>query len=128
MLKYIELKSGYSDNGPAWIARVAVSRSGRTVYFNAKALKRASGGLISGNHYDIETGEEYWVSGVKKNGADRHWAGSGKITIEAGAVEEYLQLIGEGYLDKKKFEISREIQPTDPSRFAELENPQDDAV
>ena len=33
MLKYIELKTGYSDDGPAWIGRVKMSRSGRTVYF-----------------------------------------------------------------------------------------------
>lgn len=30
-LKYIELKTGYNDNGPAWIARVKVSKSGRGI-------------------------------------------------------------------------------------------------
>ena len=30
----------------------------------------------------METGESYWVSGVKKDGQDRHWAGSGKVLIE----------------------------------------------
>ena len=59
-------------NGPAWIARVKLSKSGRIVYFNGKALKRAIGGGISGNHVDLQTGEEYWVSGVKKDGLDRH--------------------------------------------------------
>ena len=39
MLKYIELKSGYNDNGPAWIGRVQQSRTGRTVYFNGMALR-----------------------------------------------------------------------------------------
>jgi hypothetical protein len=66
VLRYIELKTGYTDNGPAWIARVKLSKSGRTIYFNGKALKRVAGGGISGNHYDIQTGHEYWVSGVKK--------------------------------------------------------------
>jgi hypothetical protein len=94
MLKYIELKSGHNGNGPAWIARVKVSRSGRTVYFNGKALKRASGGGIAGNHYDIRSGQEYWVSGIKKNGLDRHWAGSGLVAIEAAAVPEYLNWSG----------------------------------
>jgi hypothetical protein len=42
MIRYIELKSGYHDDGPAWIARVLVSKSGRTVYFNGKALKRST--------------------------------------------------------------------------------------
>ena len=47
MLRYIELKSGHGDSGPAWIARVTLSRSGRTVYFNGQALKQAGGSLVS---------------------------------------------------------------------------------
>jgi hypothetical protein len=121
MLRYIELKSGYNDNGPSWIARVKVSRSGRTVYFNGKALKRASGGGI-GNHYDIESGEEYWVSGIKKNGLDRHWAGSGLVAIEAAALPEYLRLIGATQLDRSKFKIVEALEEPDPSKFHDLEN------
>ena len=120
MLRYIELKTGYDDNGPAWIARVELSRSGQTVYFNGKALKRGEGG--SGNHYDLETGEIYWVSGVKKRGGDRHWAGSGKIAVEASAVAEYLELVGEEELDRRRFVISDALVRPDPSRFHELEN------
>lgn len=33
-LKYIELKTSYSDNGPAWIGYVEFSKSGQTIYFN----------------------------------------------------------------------------------------------
>ena len=84
MIRYIELKSGYHDDGPAWIARVAVSKSGRTLYFNGKALKRSTQSG-SGNYYDIETTESYWVSGVKRKGGDRHWAGRGKIIDAAEA-------------------------------------------
>ena len=43
MLRYIELKSGYNDDGPAWIGYVKLSRSGRTVYFNGRALKQGTG-------------------------------------------------------------------------------------
>jgi hypothetical protein len=32
-IKYIELKTGYSDYGPAWIGRVKKSKSGKTIYF-----------------------------------------------------------------------------------------------
>ena len=67
-IKYIELKSGYSDDGPAWIGLVTFSKTGRTVYFNGKAFKSLKPKGISGNHYDLETGEEYWISGVKKTG------------------------------------------------------------
>jgi hypothetical protein len=43
-----------------------------------------------GNYVDMETGESSWVSGVKKNGQDRPWAGSGKVLIEAEAVSDSL--------------------------------------
>ena len=122
MLKYIELKTGYSDNGPAWIARVTVSKTGRTVYFNGKALKRTSGARAAANHYDLETGEEYWVSGIKKNGRDRHRAGSGKIHIEASAVREYLELVGGEALDVSRFEAVADLPTTDKSRLVTLEN------
>ena len=121
MIRYVELKSGYHDDGPAWIARVAVSKSGRTVYFNGKALKRSTQ-LASGNYYDVETAETYWVSGVKKRGGDRHWAGRGKITIDAGAVDEYLHITGATELDPSTFVVSAAIQAPDASRFHDLEN------
>ncbi|MCL2563386.1 MAG: hypothetical protein FWE08_05050 [Oscillospiraceae bacterium] len=66
-LKYIELKTGYADNGPAWIGKVKLSKSGNTVYFNDKAFRKCQG--ISGNYYDVETLEEYWISGIKKKTA-----------------------------------------------------------
>lgn len=120
MLKYIELKTGHSDNGPAWIARVKASKSGRTIYFDGRALKQ--GNVGAGNFFDIETGEAFWVSGVKRNGADRHWAGSGKILVEAAAVEEYLAVVGRSELDKSRFAVTHDIRDTDPSAFTALEN------
>ncbi|MBN1607669.1 MAG: hypothetical protein JW940_13615 [Polyangiaceae bacterium] len=122
MLKYIELKTNHNDCGPAWIARVVLSKSGRTVYFDGKALKRAVRGGVSGNHYDSATGYEYWISGVKKDGSDRHWAGRGKVWIEAGAVAEYLQLTGLTVIDHARLEVIPDLQPPDPSAFTSQEN------
>ena len=126
MLKYIELKSGYGDSGPAWIGRVKTSKSGRTIYFDGKALKRAmrgaGRGAGSGNHTDLETGEIYWVSGVKKRGTNRHWAGGGKILVERAVMEELLRILGEPALDPARFAVTDEIRETDPKAFTELEN------
>lgn len=119
MLRYIELKTGYNDNGPAWIGRVKLSRSGQTIYFNGKAFKRAGS---PGTYCDLETRELYWISGVKKRGTNRHWAGSGRITIEARAVAEYLELAGESELDRSRFIVSDLIAETDPAAFHHLEN------
>jgi hypothetical protein len=121
MLRYIELTTGYHHDGPAWIANVMQSRSGQTVYFNNQALKRMEGGGESGNHYDVETGDEYWVSGVKKEGGDRHWAGSGVVKVERAALEEYLAYRGKTELDPY-YEVADGLIPTDVQRFVALEN------
>ena len=108
-LRYIELKSGHSDNGPAWIGYVSVSKTGRTVYFDGRGLMKLKGqrrGESGGNHIDMETGQSFWVSGVKKNGQDRHWAGSGKVLVEAAAVAEYLQTVGAESLDRTRCEVT----------------------
>jgi len=122
MLKYNELKIDHSGDGPAWIAQVTISKTGRTVYFNGKALKRTSRARAAANHYDLETGQEYWVSGVKKNGRDRHWAGLGKIHIEASAVRDYLELVGGTALDVSRFEVVPDLPTTDKRRLVALEN------
>lgn len=122
MLRYIELKSGFGDSGPAWIGRVTLSRSKTTVYFNGHALKKMRGGGVSGNYIDIETGEEYWVSGVKKNGKDRHWAGSGPVLIEKEAVGEYLEIRGLSELDPKSYRVTDSIVQTNIEHIKEIEN------
>ena len=120
-LRYIELKSGARDRGPAWIARVQFSRSGQTVYFNGRALMRTKGGIL-GNHFDTRTREEYWVSGVKRNGEDRHWAGGGVVAVDAAVVDEYLALVGREQLDPRRYVITYDIAATDPADFVEERN------
>lgn len=93
-IMYIELKSGHADNGPAWIEEVRFSKSKRSIHFRGKELLNIGGRGIAGNHVDVETGEEYWVSGVKKNGQDRHWAGGGPVEINPEIKDEYEKLIG----------------------------------
>jgi hypothetical protein len=112
LLRYIELKTGHSDNGPAWIGYVMPSKSGRTLYFNGRGLMKLKGqrrGDSGGNYIDMETGESFWVSGVKKNGQDRHWAGSGKVLIEAAAVSDYLRAIDAKDLDTSRCQVTDSI-------------------
>lgn len=125
LLRYIELKSGYSDDGPAWIGYVTQSKSGRTLYFNGRGLMKLKGqrrASEGGNYVDMETGASYWVSGVKKNGHDRHWAGSGKVLVEAGAVADYLIAINATTLDTSRCEITNAIIQTDIERLSRLAN------
>ena len=85
-LMYIELKTGYSDDGPAWIGYVKTSKTKKTIYFNNHAFQKYNGNYA--NYIDIENGDEYWISGLKKKESNRHWAGHGKIMIDRRAVNE----------------------------------------
>ena len=102
-MRYIELKTGHSDDGPAWIARVAFSKTGRTVYFNGKELQRRNG--VSGNHIDAQSDEEYWISGVKKSGTNRHTYGRGKIVVQHDVLEEFLAWTVQTSLDTRLYEV-----------------------
>lgn len=102
-LMYIELKTGYSDDGPAWIGYVKTSKTKKTIYLNDQAFQKYNG--CYSNYVDIETGDEYWISGLKKKESNRHWAGYGKIMIDQRAVDEYLSLIEEKELPHNLFEI-----------------------
>ena len=121
-IKYLELKSGFSDNGPAWIGLVSFSKSGKTIYFDGKAFQSLSGMGISGNYFNLENGDEYWISGVKKDMSDRHKFGGGKIFVEKRTLNDYLKIIGKSELPKSDYELS-EVETEKPiERVNELEN------
>lgn len=119
-LVYVELKSGHGDSGPAWIGTAFYSKTGRTIYFNGQAFRSGQG--TSGNFFDAITGEEYWISGVKKDGADRHTFGSGVINIDKSVIPEYLELRGLQELPKSKYNVIELINIPGKQQLNILEN------
>lgn len=119
-LIYVEMVQDCSHTGPAWIGYGLFNKTGKTVYFNGKVFGRGKG--IVGNHVDIDQGDEYWISGVKKNGEDRHWAGSGKIQIDKSVVPDYLEFIGETTLPKNKFILVDLVNEPNKDLAREIEN------
>lgn len=89
---YVENKNGDLYGADARIGWVTFSKTGKTVYYKDKVLKRSGGQGIAGNHYDEETGEEYWISGVKKRGSNTHWAEGGYVEVDEDAMEEYRKI------------------------------------
>lgn len=65
-IKYIELIKGFADNGPAFIEKLELSKSGKKVFLNGKAFKKMNGiaSAYSGytNYYDLEERIGYWIS------------------------------------------------------------------
>jgi hypothetical protein len=85
---YMESKAtGLS--GAARIGRVTFSKSRRTLYYGDQRLRRLRGGGIEGNHFDVTTGEEYWVSGPKRDGGDRLFGERVPVHVDEDVREEY---------------------------------------
>lgn len=89
-IMYIENKTEL--NGKGRIGRVTFSKTGKTVYYGGQTFEPIKGGGYKSNYYDVETGEEYWISGPKKRGADRLYGQPG-VAIDADVREEYWTVI-----------------------------------
>src|SRR5262249_2233275 len=75
-------------NGPARIGRVEFSKSGRSIYYGGKTFRKLESRGYKTTHYDIETREEYWISGPRRDGADGLY-GYRPTPIDDDAREEY---------------------------------------
>ena len=83
-IMYIEHKGGELD-GPGRIGWVELTRSRRAYRYQGKLLHKVVGYKF--NCVEDGTGEEYWVSGPKKNGEDKLYGGV--VHIDEDAREEY---------------------------------------
>lgn len=73
---FVQLKSGYgTDQGPCWISFVQFNRSWNTAYWHGKALRRRQRVWLDANFYDIETDEDYWLSGPHRDQRDTRYSG-----------------------------------------------------
>jgi hypothetical protein len=69
-IMYVQLKTGYDiDRGPSWVGWVRFSKTWKTAYFHGRTLRRWPG-MSDANFYDVETEEEFWVSGPKRDRTD----------------------------------------------------------
>ena len=84
-IMYIEQEG--TEGSPARIGRVRYSKSGKSLYYRGHLFQSLKGHGFKANFFDSETGEHYWISGCKKNGADRLY--SGTVEIDADVLEEY---------------------------------------
>jgi hypothetical protein len=85
-IMYVEHKGG-GITGPGRITRVTFSKSGSSVYVDGKRLQTLDGAGFKANYFEVETGEEYWVSGPKKDGRDRLYPGV--VEVDEDVWEEY---------------------------------------
>lgn len=87
-IMYIEDKSG-GLTGPARIGRVSFWKTGRTLYYGSRSFQSLKGAGFKANYYDIETGEEFWISGPRKDGRDRLYGEPVAVDIDDDVRVEY---------------------------------------
>ena len=87
-IMYIEYKGG-DLTGEARIGRVTFSKSGQSIHYNGKTFQTLKGSGFKSNYFDAETGDEYWISGCRKDGKDRLYGERVKIHIDEDVRVEY---------------------------------------
>ena len=90
-LMYIENKEGEIEGARARIGWVTFSKSGKSVKYRGLCLQPLRGQGISGNYFDEASGQEYWVSGVKRRGSNVHPHEHVAVVVDTDAVEAYEQ-------------------------------------
>jgi hypothetical protein len=85
---YIERKAG-NLTGPARIGLVTYSKTGATIYYRGKEFRSLKGSGFKANYYEVATGEEYWISGPRKDGLDALYATNIPPDIDDDVRDEY---------------------------------------
>ena len=89
-IMFIESKSDESGLiGDARIGRVTFSKTGKSIHYKGLTFETLSGTGFKANYVDVESGDQYWISGCKKNGEDRLYGERLPIFIDEDVREEY---------------------------------------
>lgn len=87
-IMYIEDKSA-GLNGPARIGRVTLSKSGRSIHYRGRTFRKVGSGYKY-NHIAEDNGDEFWISGPRKDGRDRLYPESSlPVEIDDDVTDEY---------------------------------------
>jgi len=89
----------YIENKAAGLSGSARIRTGNVLENRQDSLlprphvSESKGRGFKANYVDVATGEEYWISGPKKNGADGLYGGRSPVEIDDEVREEYWRSI-----------------------------------
>ncbi len=98
-IMYIGYKGDDGLVGAARIGRVTFSRSGQSLHYAGLTFQTLKGAGFKSNYFDVESGDNYWISGCRKDGRDALY--SDMAEIDEDVREEYWITYGEaaGYLE-----------------------------
>ena len=91
-IMYIEDKSEGLE-GAARIGRVYFSKSGKTLYYRGRRFRSLKGAGFKSNYFDVESGEEFWISGPRKDRNNRLYGGNAGVEIDDDVYDEYMAIM-----------------------------------
>ena len=86
---YGRQSTGGGLHGSARIGRVTFSRTGATLHYGGKSFQSLKGSGFKANCFDLATGEQYWISGPRRDGADRLDKSDWPVEIDEDVRHEY---------------------------------------
>jgi hypothetical protein len=87
-IMYIESKDN-TLNGAARIGRVTFTRTGATLRYKNQEFQSLDGNGFKANYFEVGRGTEYWISGPRRDGADRLYGYGLPVEIDEDVREEY---------------------------------------
>ncbi|WP_020407993.1 hypothetical protein [Hahella ganghwensis] len=91
-IMYIENKSSGLE-GEARIGRVYFSKTGKTLYYRGLKFQSLKGSGFKANYFEVDSRDEYWISGPRKDQNNRLYGGNRGVEIDSDIEEEYRALI-----------------------------------
>jgi hypothetical protein len=85
---YVERKAGRLT-GPARIGRVTFSKTGSTIYYAGQSFRSLKGRGFKSNYVCVETGEDYWISGPRRDGNDSLYPTQIEPEVDDDVADEY---------------------------------------
>ncbi len=87
-IMYIERKAG-ELTGTARIGRVTFSKTGKTLSYRGLKFQSLKGAGFKANYVELDSGEEYWITGCKKRGSNRLYGERVSVEIDEDVRAEY---------------------------------------
>lgn len=91
-IMYIERKAD-GLVGKARIGRVRFSKTGATLYYSGHVFRSLKGSGFKANYHDVNTGDQFWISGPKKQGSNHLYGKAGTTFVDADVREEFWLLL-----------------------------------
>ena len=86
-IMYMERKDGLV--GPARIGRVTFSKTGKTLHYRGREFRSIKGRGFKSNYFDVETGEQFWISGPRRDGGDRLYGERLPVEVDEDVRDDY---------------------------------------